>query len=111
MTETTDEKPAPPEVWYWIEFLENEMDPSLERDLELLLEHSQEDRDIFENFRLLKEWLVGSDPVGDWPLDSRLRKVRREVMRAVEHLPPPGMDGYQRANAAGAHGFGPECVV
>ena len=24
MTETTDEKPAPPEVWYWIEFLENE---------------------------------------------------------------------------------------
>ncbi len=55
--------------WWWIDYLENEMDPSLDKDLQILLEHSQEDRDAFENFRLLKEWLRESDPVAHWPIE------------------------------------------
>ena len=104
MIESTDEKPVEPDVWYWIDYLENEMDPGLERDLQQLLECSQEDRDIFENFRLLKEWLVGSDPIGDWPLDSRLRSVRREVMSAVDKLPVPGHESSYRKVASGYEG-------
>lgn len=69
--------------WWWIDYLENEMDPSLDKDLELLLEHSQEDRDAFENFRLLKEWLRESDPVADWPIETRLERVRRNIMMTV----------------------------
>lgn len=69
--------------WWWIDYLENEMDPSLDKDLELLLEHSQEDRDAFENFRLLKEWLRESDPVADWPIEARLERVRRNIMMTV----------------------------
>jgi hypothetical protein len=69
--------------WWWIDYLENEMDPSLDKDLELLLEHSQEDRDAFENFRLLKEWLRNCDPIGDWPVDARLERMRKNVMNAI----------------------------
>ena len=71
--------------WWWIDFLENELEPSLKADLELLLEHSQEDRDSFESIRLLKQWVGESDPVGDWPVDARLDRIRRKVMQAIDH--------------------------
>lgn len=73
------------EEWWWIDYLEDELDSALEKDLELLLEHSQEDRDSFENFRLLKQWLSESDPVKDWPLEERLPKLRRNIMAAIAH--------------------------
>ena len=78
------EEPMKDVDWWWIDYLENEMDPVVEKDLESLLMHSEEDQKTFESFRLLKEWLVGSDPIGDWPLESRLRKVRRRVMQAID---------------------------
>jgi hypothetical protein len=70
--------------WWWIEYLENEMDPGMEKDLELLLEHSEEDRTSFEHIRLLRAWLGSCDPVKDWPLDDRLTRMRRKVMREIE---------------------------
>ena len=70
--------------WWWIEYLENEMDPGIEKDLELLLQHSEEDRTSFEHIRLLREWLGTCDPVRDWPLDDRLTRMRRKVMGAIE---------------------------
>lgn len=72
--------------WWWIDYLENELDIVLEKDLELLLQHSQEDRDSFENFRLLKEWIRESDPVMDWPIEERAKKVRAHVMAAIEDI-------------------------
>jgi len=70
--------------WWWVEYLENEMDPAVEKDLELLLQHSEEDRTSFEHIRLVREWLGSCDPVKDWPLEDRIAKVRRTVMRAIE---------------------------
>lgn len=72
------------EEWWWIDFLENELDPMLDKDLEMLLEHSGEDRQAFETFRLLKQWLRESDPIGDWPVEERLPRMRSRVMDVVE---------------------------
>ncbi len=73
--------------WWWIDYLENELDASLEADLEMLLEHSQEDRDSFENFRLLKQWVKESDPVNGWPIEARLERTRSKIMMAIENMP------------------------
>ncbi len=72
------------EEWWWIDFLENELDPMLDKDLQLLLEHSGEDRQTFESFRLLKQWLSESDPIKDWPVEDRLARMRSRVMNVVE---------------------------
>jgi hypothetical protein len=72
--------------WWWIDYLENELDSSLEADLEMLLQHSQEDRDSFENFRLLKQWVRESDPILDWPIEARLQRARAKIMNAIEDL-------------------------
>ena len=74
--------------WWWIDYLEDELDPVLERDLELLLDHSQEDRDSFENFRLLKQWIRESDPVANWPIEERLKRTRAKVMASISELEP-----------------------
>lgn len=73
--------------WWWIDYLENELDPALDKDLELLLEHSQEDRDSFEKFRLLKQWVSESDPALEVDIDGRLDRLRAKVMRAVQKEP------------------------
>jgi hypothetical protein len=73
--------------WWWIDYLENELDSSLEADLEMLLQHSQEDRDSFENFRLLKQWVRESDPILNWPIEERLELVRAKIMSAIEDMP------------------------
>lgn len=72
------------EEWWWIDFLENELDPMLDKDLQTLLEHSGEDARTFESFRLLKQWLSESDPVKDWPVEDRLARMRSRVMSVVE---------------------------
>lgn len=74
--------------WWWIDYLENEMDPTLEKDLEMLLENSQEDRDSFENFRLLREWVNESDPARDLDIDARLDRLRAKVMQTVSKEKP-----------------------
>ena len=71
-------------AWWWIDYLENEMDPGLDQDLEFLLNHCEEDRLSFEHFRLLREWLRDSDPIRDWPIDERLTRLRCKVMREIE---------------------------
>lgn len=70
--------------WWWIDYLEDEMDPALDQDLETLLEYSPEDRKVFEKFRLIKKWLKESDPVAHWPIEDRLNNMRHRVMQAIE---------------------------
>jgi hypothetical protein len=74
--------------WWWIDYLESELEQGLEKDLELLLEHSQEDRDSFENFRLLRQWVRESDPIANWPLEDRMTRMRAGVMKAIQTLSP-----------------------
>jgi hypothetical protein len=73
--------------WWWIDYLEDLLGPDLEKDLQTLLEHSQEDRDNFEHVRLLREWLSACDPIGDWPIAERLARVESRVMAALEAPP------------------------
>lgn len=73
--------------WWWIDFLENELDPMLDKDLQTLLDHSASDRDTFESFRLLKYWLKDSDPIEGWPIEARLERIRKNVMKAVNETP------------------------
>jgi hypothetical protein len=74
---------AEPTDWWWIDYLENEMSPSLESDLLSLLQHSDEDRTTFEHFRLLREWLRGSDPVHHWPMEARIERMHNRVMQEI----------------------------
>jgi hypothetical protein len=72
--------------WWWVDYLENEMDPAVDKDLELLLEHSHEDRLSFERIRVLREWLKGSDPAHDLVLQmdgERLNRVRDRIMNQI----------------------------
>lgn len=88
-------------TWWWIDYLEDEIGPSLEKDMELLLHHSTEDRDAFENFRLLKSWLKESDPARDHDVESRLPRLRRRIMNAIEEAhadSPPGAETRTRAD-------------
>ena len=71
-------------AWWLIDYLEDELDPGLNRDLELLLECSEEDRTCFENIRLLKQWVGESDPAADFAVESRLDRLRVGVMDAVK---------------------------
>lgn len=70
-------------AWWWIDYLEDELEAGLNRDLELLLEHSEEDRTCFENFRLLKQWTRESDPAEDFAVEARLDRLRVGIMDAV----------------------------
>ncbi len=80
--------------WWWIDYLENEFDAVMEKDLETLLQYSQEDRDSFENFRLLKQWLGESDPIAAWPLEERTKRMRASVMAAIAdaEIEPTGLE-------------------
>ncbi len=77
--------------WWWIDYLENEMDLGLEKDLELLLQCSQEDRDSFEQFRLVREWVRAAEPaVSSAKFDESLKRMRQGVMHALDKLGVPG---------------------
>lgn len=71
--------------WWWIDYLENELDPALDNDLQTLLENCEQDRTSFEHFRLLKQWVKESDPVGEWPIEERLIRMRKNVMDAIQN--------------------------
>ena len=72
--------------WWWIDYLEDELEASLEKDLAMLLEHSQEDRDSFESFRLVRQWVRESDPLANFAMDESSARVRKRVMAAIEDL-------------------------
>ncbi len=74
------------EDWWWIDYLENEMDPSLELELQGLLASSQEDRDAFEGYRIIREWLKSSDPAVGLPIEARAKDVRQNVMQVIDSL-------------------------
>jgi hypothetical protein len=85
--------------WWWIDYLENELDVALERDLESLLKHSAEDRDTFENFRLLKEWVKASDTVNATEIEARLPRTRARIMAEIDRVSSVQKRGCEGADA------------
>ncbi len=77
------------EDWWWVDYLENEMDPGIEQDLKVLLENSETDRQAFESIRMLKEWLVESDPALVWPVEDIVKKVHANVMSQILTMDAP----------------------
>lgn len=73
--------------WWWIDYLEGEMDAQIEEDLLLLLDHSEKDREAFDSFRLIREWVRDSDPARslEWS-SSELDRGRRQIMSQIQGL-------------------------
>lgn len=69
--------------WWWVDYLENEMDPSLEKDLEELLKCSASDRAAFDKISLVRRWLSESDPAKGLPVEAAAKRVRRKVMAVL----------------------------
>jgi hypothetical protein len=72
--------------WWWIDYMENELDPTTHPDIEFLLEKSPADREEFEAWRLLKSWVREVDPVKketvSWET-KELEKLREKTLRAL----------------------------
>lgn len=72
--------------WWWIDFLENDLDPSTLPDIEYLLTHSESDQAEFERWRSLRQWVRESDPVSRnkelWSA-SELSAQKNKIMSAV----------------------------
>lgn len=62
------------EDWWWIDYIEGELDPTTHPDVEFLLEKSKADREEFESWRQLKAWVKEVDPVKkgkpEWSADE-----------------------------------------
>jgi hypothetical protein len=73
--------------WWWIDYMEDELDPTTEPDLAYLLENSQTDRDEFESWRLLKSWVKEVDPAKSkeelWSADQ-LSELKKKTLKALE---------------------------
>lgn len=50
----------------------------LEKEVEALFEEIS-----FEDLRQLRDWLRDCDPVGDWPVEERLERMRSKVMKEI----------------------------
>lgn len=76
--------------WWWLEELEEKPQPP-----------RPWKTDSLEKFRLLKQWVRDCDPVGGWPLESRLERVRKNVMQAItedaEKVQPPPAKPWAKA--------------
>lgn len=78
MSEDTD--------WWWIDYMEGELDPTTLPDVEFLLEKSSSDRKNFESWQLLKSWVKEVDessPAGELWSDSELSELKAKTLRAV----------------------------
>jgi len=47
--------------WWWIDYMEGELEPTTLPDIEFLLEKSPADRQNFESWQLLKSWVKEVD--------------------------------------------------
>lgn len=74
------------ENWWWIDYIEGELDPTTHPDIEFLLEKSLDDREEFESWRLLKTWIKEVDPVGKeekWS-QAELLKLKENTLKKIE---------------------------
>ena len=78
--------------WWWIDYLENDLDPTTAADIEYLLNNSESDQDEFERWRLLRMWVQESDPAirgGESWRSEELVAHKNRIMDAVNALEIP----------------------
>jgi hypothetical protein len=71
--------------WYWVDFMEDDIDESLKEDLSLILEHSKAKKDILTDFRAIREIVAASDlQVDENP--GRFSRIQNNVMSRIQQL-------------------------
>lgn len=74
--------------WWWIDYMEGELDPTTHPDIEFLLEKSPVDREEFESWRTLKTWVKEVDPAGhevSWSA-GQLSDLKEKILKETEEL-------------------------
>lgn len=73
------------ENWWWIDYMEGELDPTTHPDIEFLLEKSPADREEFESWRTLKSWVREVDPIKEaqWS-ESDLSNLKEKILKAAD---------------------------
>lgn len=74
------------EDWWWIDYIEGELEPTTLPDVEFLLDKSKSDREEHETWRLLKSWVKEVDPIGKKEVWSKedLKRLRGETLKALD---------------------------
>jgi hypothetical protein len=73
---------------WWVEFLENEIEPSLRQDMEKLLRKSRRHQASLESLAQLRQWVEDSDPVEDLWDEEKVRKAQAKLLKAIAKQPP-----------------------
>lgn len=71
--------------WWWIDYIEGELEPTTVPDVEFLLDKSKSDREEHETWCLLKSWVKEVDPIGKKEIWSKsdLAELKDEVMKGL----------------------------
>ena len=72
---------------WWVEYLENEVDPSLKQDMEKLLEKSGRDRGSVETLAALRQWVAESDPAEELWREDKIKPLQGKILAAIAKLP------------------------
>lgn len=75
------------EDWWWIDYMEGELDAATHPDIEFLLEKSKTDREEFESWRLLKSWVKEVDPVKKDKAEWSERELKSLKAGILDQLP------------------------
>lgn len=73
---------------WWVEFLENEIEPSLRQDMEKLLRKSKRHQASLESLAHLRQWVEDSDPVADLWDEDKMKKAQAKLMKVIDRQPP-----------------------
>lgn len=72
------------DVGEWLEFLEGEMDPAMEQDLELLMANSPADREVVRQLAFVREVVKRSDDIA-LPEDGRYYdELQNKIMSRLD---------------------------
>lgn len=71
---------------WWIEFMEDEVEPSLRQDMEKILVESSADQVSLENMARLRLWTKESDPVEDLWRPGKWDLMHDKIMNKISQL-------------------------
>ncbi len=76
----------PESNWWWVDYMEGELDPTTHPDIEFLLEKSADDREEFESWRTLRAWVKDVDPAQNKELwsSAELNVLKDDILKSIE---------------------------
>src|SRR5689334_2164663 len=75
---------------WWVDFLENDVEPGLKEDMEKLLAKSGKDRASLDALASLRQWVADSDPAQDLWKEEKMAALTEKINRAVKATPLRG---------------------